>query len=165
MRSKLKIQIGGRFGRWKVLSETPERISGNVAFLCICECGRTKNVQGRNLIKGLSKSCGCLTKETTINRQTTHGKSKTSIYRIWQAMKNRCLNKVFSDYKNYGGRGIKICKRWQDSFEAFYKDMGATYEVGLELERKRVDGHYYKKNCVWATRKAQQRNKRTNHKP
>lgn len=163
MPPKVNIKIGSKFGNWTVVSQSEVRKNGNIYWVCICDCGIKKHVQGRNLLNKLSLSCGCLRVISVVDRLKTHGLSKSKIYTIWQAMKSRCLNKNNVEYKNYGGRGIKICKRWQQSFEEFYKDMHIEYRDGLELERKNVNGHYYKNNCKWATRKEQQRNKRNNH--
>lgn len=80
-------------------------------------------------------------------------------YQTWQDMKQRCLNPRCQNYANYGGRGIKICRRWM-VFENFLTDMGER-PVGLTLERKNNDGGYSKRNCRWATRAEQRRNQRT----
>ncbi len=100
----------------------------------------------------------CLQKERTKERNTTHGLSRTKIYLVWGGMINRCHNTNSKDYKHYGGRGIKVCKRWH-KFEDFYKDMGDTSE-GLTLERINNNKGYNKKNCKWATRKEQNNNQR-----
>lgn len=80
-------------------------------------------------------------------------------YRSWQMMKNRCLNPKARDYRYYGGRGIKICRRWQDSFEAFLEDMGRKPTPAHTLDRKNSDGPYNLRNCRWATREEQSRNR------
>jgi hypothetical protein len=89
----------------------------------------------------------------------THGKSRTPVYRVWQSMRNRCENPKDKRYHDYGGRGIRVCERWQ-KFENFYADMGES--MGLQLDRKDNDGNYCPENCRWATRQQQQRNRRTN---
>lgn len=91
---------------------------------------------------------------------TKHGMSKTSIYRCWQQVIQRCENPKSPDYKNYGGRGITVCERWH-TFENFYEDMGDKPK-GLTLERINNDGNYEPGNCEWATWKKQQNNRR-NH--
>lgn len=84
----------------------------------------------------------------------------TAIYRVWQNMKSRCLNPNIPNYKDYGARGITICKKWSDSFVAFYEDMGEPPTKYHMLERKNNDGNYNKRNCKWATRQEQNLNKR-----
>lgn len=88
-----------------------------------------------------------------------HGMSNTPTYSSWKAMRQRCMNLKNISYARYGSRGIKICKKWQNSFRAFYKDMGPR-PPGLTLERRNNDGNYEPENCCWATRKEQRANTR-----
>lgn len=85
----------------------------------------------------------------------------TPEYRSWQMMKNRCLNPRCADYRYYGGRGVKVCRRWL-KFENFLADMGRKPSPELTLDRKRVNGNYCKSNCRWATRATQSRNRTDN---
>lgn len=87
---------------------------------------------------------------------------ETRVYKIWQDMKARCKNKNLSCYKNYGGRGIKVCERWK-LFINFFEDMGAPPTDSHCLDRVNNDGHYCKENCRWTTQKSQMRNMRRNH--
>src|SRR5258707_9500376 len=89
---------------------------------------------------------------------TTHGKTKSRVYQIWLGMKRRCVNQKRDDYRHYGGRGIKVCKRWQ-KFENFYEDMGDPPD-GYSIERKNNNKGYNKENCKWATWSEQRRNTR-----
>ena len=89
-----------------------------------------------------------------------HGQSKSPVYRVWLHMRDRCYNPHHKQWKDYGGRGIKICSRWAD-FEAFAEDMGLHPGKGWSIERINNDGDYEPHNCQWATRKIQQRNRRT----
>lgn len=113
-------------------------------------------------MQGKTRSCGCLKVDEAARRQTTHGQTGSALYRRWRAMINRVTNVNFSDYANYGGRGIEVCARWLD-FANFAMDMGPTFEPHLELDRRDNDGNYEPGNCRWADRRTQQRNRRTNH--
>lgn len=92
---------------------------------------------------------------------TKHGMRHTRFYEVWKGMKNRCSNKSHRWYKNYGGRGIKVCKRWM-TFENFRDDMFLSYSPGLTLDRINNDGNYEPSNCKWITRKKQMNNMRRN---
>ena len=91
----------------------------------------------------------------------THGMTNTRVFRIWTSMKARCNNPSSISFKNYGGRGIRVCERWLNSFETFYKDMGDPPEMFV-LERINNDWGYYPENCKWATVKENTRNRRSN---
>jgi len=88
-----------------------------------------------------------------------HHKSRTSIYKTWDSIMQRCLNPNASNYKNYGGRGIEICERWLD-FKNFYKDMGDRPK-GMQINRINNEGNYESNNCQWVTNAENSRNKRT----
>lgn len=150
------------FGMWRVVSESGRDKWGATMWKCKCRCGTIKNVKGVSLTNRTSISCGCERSAMLISRLTTHGMTGTPIYTAWRSMLNRCLNKNFPDFKNYKGRGIKVCRRWR-KFQFFYSDMSDTFCPGLELDRKNNNGDYTPSNCQWITRKQQQRNKRTNH--
>lgn len=99
----------------------------------------------------------------TIGSVRTGGSRASPIYRVWQAMKDRCLNANCSQYKNYGGRGITVCDRWRTSFETFEADVGPRPD-GAELDRIDNEGNYEPGNVRWTTRIVNQNNKRTNHR-
>lgn len=155
---------GRRFSRLLVLEKSITRICRNgdkkSRWVCQCDCGETLVVDGSSLTTGNTTSCGCLAKEKTSERSTSHGQSKTRTYRIWRSMHTRCENKKCLSYADYGGRGIKVCERW-GSFENFLKDMGEAVG-GASIERKNNDGNYEPSNCHWADRYTQSRNKRNN---
>jgi hypothetical protein len=152
----LPIQIGQRFGRWVVLSRDKPR-----HWLCQCDCGTQKAVYGPSLKTGLSKSCGCLKREATIKRSTTHGHRYDEVYNTWLNIKQRCDNPNNPEYKNYGARGITVCERWRENFDNFRQDMGPR-PPRYTVERKDNSGNYEPDNCVWASQKTQGANRRNN---
>jgi len=159
------LELSGKvFNRLTVLKQVvlPNQQQRN--WLCRCKCGVEKVIGAKEITKGRTKSCGCLWREsaakTCIERNTTHGGSKTLLYGVWVSMLNRCRNPNVEAYPRYGGRGIKVCKRWL-KFENFKKDMGNPGE-GLTLERVNTNGNYEKSNCIWTTYKEQNSNRRNN---
>lgn len=132
---------------------------------CLCDCGNVKIVRSDHLKGGRILSCGCLFVEKMRAIKTTHGKTGSRAYRIWRNMITRCTNSniAIDDWNRYGGRGIKVCDRWKNSFEAFLGDMGEPNQ-GMSLDRfPDVNGDYEPGNCRWATSKEQCNNKRNNH--
>lgn len=131
---------------------------------CRCDCGNIKDILLRSIKTGRTKSCGCWYAELSAANtfRLKHGKSYSSEYRIYYGMLRRCKDKKCKAYKNYGGRGIKICKRWRgkNGFTNFYTDMKARPSKKYSLERINNDGNYEPTNCKWATRKEQRLNRR-----
>lgn len=125
---------------------------------CLCSCGQQVNVSANNLVRGDSRSCGCLRSELTTARSLKHGGIGTATYKTWAAMRSRCNRPNDDAYENYGGRGIKICERWED-FNNFYADMGDR-PPGAGIDRINNDGDYEPSNCKWSTHKEQSNNRR-----
>jgi hypothetical protein len=154
---------GMKFGRYTVLCFSHEGNRRAKFWLCRCDCGIEKPVNSAFLKNGLIKSCGCLMREQNGKRikaaSTTHGMSKSSEYRIWQLMIERCRTPNNPAYPRYGGRGIFVCERWLESFENFYADMGPR-PPGLQLDRENNDKGYSKNNCRWTTYKINNSNRR-----
>lgn len=147
--------IGQVFGRLTVIDTYPRNKHNKQVWLCRCECGIEKPILGTDLKCRDVKSCGCLR-----GRKTTHDKSRTSTYRCWSDMKQRCSNKTNKHYNDYGGRGIVVCNSWEN-FEQFLKDMGEKPK-GMSLDRIDNDKGYCLDNCRWATPKQQVKNRRNN---
>jgi hypothetical protein len=159
MPSALSIKTGDRFGRLTVLHET-KRIDNRRAFKLKCDCGTICIKPLINLTKSRpTRSCGCLFLESLSNTRT-HGMSRTPTYSVWSGMRKRCENSRNKSYPDYGGRGIKVSKRWY-KFENFLADMGERPSDAHELDRLNGDDDYRPGNVRWIDDgRAQTRNRR-----
>lgn len=163
--------IGQRFGRWTVAAEGepiirsyPGRpVHSSRRVVCRCDCGTEKECEAAHLKSGRSTSCGCLRKELVSRSKRKHGATvggKTREYNIWKGMRQRCENPNNDDFDLYGGRGIKVCRRWKD-FANFLADMGPRPTPQHSIDRyPNNDGDYEPTNCRWATPEQQANNKR-----
>ena len=155
---------GMRFGRLVVTSQLNPKV-GKRTVTCKCDCGKTTTTARPNILKGDTKSCGCLGHENRMvkaGKNPTHGMVYTSEYRAWQSLVQRCTNSKHKAWQYYGGRGIKVCKEWRFSFQTFFDHIGPKPKPYREFSIDRINnnGNYKPGNVRWATLKQQAQNKR-----
>lgn len=160
-----KIDLTGmKFGRLTVQYQVPNN-NHHTRWHCVCECGNTKDVLQQNLANGHVRSCGCLLSERSLERinafnssmgREHHNETKSRLYHIWIGIKARCLRKASTSYKNYGARGITICREWLDSFATFQEwALSNGYSDELSIDRVNVDEGYSPENCRWVSKSVQ----------
>lgn len=161
MGAKVKITneelIGVKNNRWTVMKVGfGIKYDGSVhrSIICKCECGNEKEIRTHDFLTGRSKNCGCY------NEHAKHNLSNSSEYGIWKGMRRRCCNPSDNRYKDYGGRGIKVCDKWMNSFEEFYKDIGPRPSKEHTIDRIDNNGNYEPGNVKWSTIEEQCGNKR-----
>lgn len=164
---------GESFGLLHVIRRVENSKHHAAQWLCQCECGNEIVVNSNNLRTGHSKSCGCERKKNSGSfiRQysTKHGHAKERLYIVWAGIKHRVGNPNDKRFKDYGGRGIKLCEEWQDyqnfrdwAFENGYNESAKYGEC--TIDRIDVNGDYKPSNCRWVNLSAQAKNKRRSEK-
>lgn len=167
--AKAVFGVGEKFACLTIIAELPRSGSGRLhrRYLVKCECGTEKSVLGHSLRPGNTVSCGCHTRRRlrdatfNIKHGEASGTRPTPEYTCWKGMKKRCVNPNFIDFEHYGGRGIKVCERWIDSYDNFLSDMGRKPSAAHSIDRINVNGNYEPSNCRWATQSQQNGNRRT----
>ena len=148
-----------KYGRLTVLDRAPN-VGKFVAWRCLCECGKHTTVLAGHLRMGRIISCGCYLKENSKRRATKHGHWGTKLHKIWLTMRQRCNNPRCKSFEGWGGRGIKICKEWDD-FSVFESwALSHNYIEGLSIERVENNGNYCPENCKWIPKGDQNKNTR-----
>lgn len=156
----MRNEVGNRYGKLVVVEEAEpsystggDRVRKQRRVKCQCDCGNTKEMFLTNLTSGKTNSCGC------INR--THGLTGTPEYKVWQGMIGRCHKPNHVDYCSYGEKGVSVCDKWRNSFEAFIRDMGQRPSSNHTIDRVDVYGGYCPENCIWLEKEKQAANKRS----
>lgn len=153
---KIILKAGQVFNKLTVIGEASRRDTDqHRRYYCYCSCGRETIVGVSPLVRGIIKTC-------VYCSHKIHGKSETPMFKLWGCIKNRCYNKKFPTFHNYGGRGILVCRAWKNNFKQFLADMGERPFEDAEIDRVDNSKGYSKANCRWSTPLENSRNRRAN---
>lgn len=151
--SRIVDLTGLTFGLLTVIERNGTSDHGKSLWLCSCRCGGECTVIGGNIVQGKTTSCGCVRSEQAGALKFIDGRRSHPLYEVWSEMKRRCLDPRRHNFKWYGAKGVKVCDRWLNSFEAFLEDMGPRpvdeNAVPFDIDRIKSDGNYEPANCRW----------------
>lgn len=160
---RVKNLTGVRRGLLVALKYIGTMENRHARWLCQCDCGNMHEVDGATFLRWMCRSCGCYRDKISQESHTTHGKTNTPEYQVWLGIIKRTEDPTHQSWKNYGGRGLKMCDKWRNSFEAFLADVGLRPSKGHSLDRLNNSLGYFPENCAWKTSVQQARNRRNNH--
>lgn len=161
---KADILPNQKYGRLTVIKEAAPKTTPNGRkfrqFICRCDCGKEVVKSLDFLTHAENPDCGCITP----SRRRYGEMGQHRLYRIWKNIISRCTCPTSPAYKDYGGRGIKMCEEWFNDFESFYAWAFTNgYSDKLSIDRIDNNGGYEPSNCRWATKEQQMNNTRANH--
>ncbi len=167
--NKSKLLERPKNSKLTLINEKVKKIGRNWLSEYKCDCGKIKLIRKGHVDSGSTKSCGCSTQELRRPLIIKHGlwANNKKLFTIWQTMRRKCYDKKHHNFKNYGSRGIKVCKKWLKSFKIFHEwsiKNGYVVDTKLQLDRRNNDGDYKPSNCRWTTAKVNSNNRRSSLK-